>query len=60
MLGLKESFQGICFSHAFSQACQYVTTKEKVCKNLWYVSIKVAQGDLHKCIMWPKKIGKGK
>ncbi len=34
MLGLKESFQGICFSHAFSQACQYVTTKEKVCKNL--------------------------
>jgi hypothetical protein len=24
------------------------------------VSIKVAQGDLHKCIMWPKKIGKGK
>jgi hypothetical protein len=34
MLGLEESFQGICFGHAFFKACQYATTKEKVCKKL--------------------------
>jgi len=34
MLGLEENFQGFCFGHAFSKACQYVTTKEKVCKDL--------------------------
>ncbi len=46
MLGLEESFQGICFEHAFYKACQYVTTKEKFCEDLQYVSIKFAQGDL--------------
>ncbi len=44
-LELKESFEGICFGHVFSKACQYGTTKEKVCKNLKYVST-----DLQKCI----------
>jgi hypothetical protein len=39
-LGLEESFQGTCFGHAFEKACQYGTTKEKVCKNLKYVSVK--------------------
>jgi hypothetical protein len=42
MLGLEEIFQGICFGHAFSKVCQYVTIEEKVCKNLQYVSIKFA------------------
>jgi subtilase family serine protease len=60
MLGLEESFQGICFGHAFSKACQYVTTKEFFCKDLQYVSIKSVQRDLHKCITWPKKSSKGK
>ncbi len=46
MLGLEEIFQSTCFGHAFSKACQYVTTKEKVCKDLQYVSIKFAQKDL--------------
>jgi len=46
MLGLEESFQGICFEHAFYKACQYVTTKEKICEDLQYVLIKSAQGDL--------------
>jgi hypothetical protein len=32
----------------------YVTTHEFFCKNLRYISIKVAQGDLQKCITWPK------
>jgi len=39
-LGSEESFQGTCFGHAFSKACQYGITKEKVCKNLKYVSMK--------------------
>jgi hypothetical protein len=34
MLGLEESFQGTCFSHAFSKACQCVNIEEKVGKNL--------------------------
>jgi hypothetical protein len=46
VLGLEKSFQGICFGHAFSKACQYVTTDEKLCKDLSYVSIKTAQRDL--------------
>jgi hypothetical protein len=46
ILGLEESYQGTCFGHAFSKACQYVTTNEKVCKNLTYVFIKITQRDL--------------
>jgi hypothetical protein len=42
-LGLQESFNGTCFGPAFSKTCQYVTTNEKVCKNLSYVSIKTTQ-----------------
>jgi len=29
-LGLEESFQGTCFGHAFSKACQYGTAKKKI------------------------------
>jgi hypothetical protein len=36
----------------------YATIDEKVCKGLKYVFIKVAQGDLQKCITWPKKLRK--
>ncbi len=60
VLGLEESFQGICCGHAFSKACQYATIDEKLRKNLWYVSIKIAQRDLQKCIIWPKRFGNGK
>jgi hypothetical protein len=45
-LGLEESFQGICFSHVFSKACQYATIDDKVCKNLKYVFIKSTQANL--------------
>jgi hypothetical protein len=31
-----------------------------VCKDLKYVSINFAQIDLQKCIIWPKKFGKGR
>jgi hypothetical protein len=58
--GLEESFQGTCFGHDFSKACQYGTVKEKVCKNLKYISIKSVQTDLQKCITWLKKSGKGR
>ncbi len=60
MLGLEEIFQGTCFGHAFSKAYQYATTKEKVCKDLQYVSIKSAQRDLQKCVTCSKKSRKGK
>ncbi len=29
-LGLEKSFQGTCFGHVFSKACQYGTAKEKM------------------------------
>ncbi len=39
VLGLEESFQGICFGCA----CSYATIDEKIWKVLRYVFIKVAQ-----------------
>jgi len=39
-LELEQSFQGTCFGHTFSKACQYGSAKEKVYKNLIYVSLK--------------------
>ncbi len=39
-LSLQESFNGTCFGHVFSKACQYATIDEKMCTNLMYVSIK--------------------
>jgi hypothetical protein len=59
-LRIEESFQGTCSGHAFSKACQYGTIEEKNYKILKYVFIKSAQVDLQKCIIWPKKFGKGK
>ncbi len=39
VLGLKESFQGTCFDHAFPKVCQYATTYEKNYKGLrFYLS----------------------
>jgi hypothetical protein len=46
VLGLKESFQGTCFDHAFSKVCQYAITYEIFYKGLRYFSIKATQGDL--------------
>jgi hypothetical protein len=59
-LGLEENFQGTCFGHVFSKTCQYGTIKEKMCKDLKYVSIKSVQAHLQKCIIWPKKSRKGR
>jgi hypothetical protein len=49
ILGLEESYKGICFGPAFFKACQYATTYEIFGKNLTYVSIKIGQGDIQKC-----------
>jgi hypothetical protein len=46
LIGLDESFKGICFDHVFSKAFQYVTIDEKVCTNFIFVSIKFAQLNL--------------
>jgi len=45
ILGFEESYQGICIGHAFSKTCQYVTTNEKNCENLTYISILITKGD---------------
>jgi len=45
-LGLQESFNGICFGHVFSKACQYAVTDEKMCRNIRYISIKAIQANL--------------
>jgi hypothetical protein len=34
ILGLDETFQGICFHHPFSKACQCANTREKFAK-IW-------------------------
>jgi hypothetical protein len=46
VFGLDESFQGACFGHACSKACQYAITGEKVCRNLKFVSIKSTKSNL--------------
>jgi len=60
IFSLDENFQGVCFGHGFSKTCQYATTKEKVCKNFKFVSIKYAHLDLQKCIIWPETFGNGR
>jgi len=37
VFGMEESFQGTCFGHAFSKACQYGTAKEIFFKNLKHI-----------------------
>ncbi len=53
VLGLEESFCGICFGYAFS-------LNIPISKGLKYTSIKVVQENLQKCITWPKSLRKGK
>jgi hypothetical protein len=60
ILALEESFNGTCFGHVFSKTCQYATTKEKVCKNFKFFSIKSMQSNIQKCVTWPKKSRKGR
>jgi hypothetical protein len=59
VLTLDESFQGTCFIHSFSQACENHVTNEKVYRNFRFVSVKSTQSNLHKCITWLLKSKKG-
>ncbi len=55
VLNLDENFKSTFLGHVFFKACHHVTIDEKVCKNHIFISIKFAQLDLYKCIIWPKK-----
>ncbi len=50
VLNVIESFLGTCFKHAFSKACQHSIYDERLSKGFKYVSIKIAQANLQKCI----------
>ncbi len=58
-MGSEESYQGVCFGHAFFKAHQYAATYEIFGKKLTYVSIKIGHGDIQKCKTWFKKSLKG-
>jgi hypothetical protein len=53
-------FEGVCFGHALSKACQYATSNEKVSLGLQLANTKFAQPSIQACITWPKKSGKRK
>jgi hypothetical protein len=59
-LALLEPFDGLCFGHAFSKVCPYVTSNDKMSIGLPFTSINVVQGAIQKCITWPNFFGKGK
>ncbi len=50
---MEENFQNTCFGDALYKAWD---NRRKSLQNLRYVSINLAQFDLQKCIIWPKKI----
>lgn len=60
ILGSNESFEGTCFGHSFSKTWQYVTTRKEFAKKIKYMSIKVVQLNVQKCITWPKKLKESK
>jgi len=60
-LRLLKVYEGTCFGHVMSKACQYATNNNKVSKGLVQVSVKDVHATLHKTItLWTKKSGKGR
>jgi hypothetical protein len=55
-LGIQTPFEGVCFDHAFSKACQYTTSNEKVSYGLQPMNIKATQSSIQSCITWPKNL----
>jgi len=45
VLKLEKNFNGTHFGCAFSKTCQYVAIEEKICKDLKFVFIKLAESD---------------
>jgi hypothetical protein len=59
-LGLENAFQGTCFEHAMSKACQCGTTYEsEVFSNLHEISIKFAQSKFQKIQEKASRVGQG-
>jgi hypothetical protein len=56
-LKLNQVYEGMCFGHVMSKACQY---DNKVFKGLMQVDVKDAQVVLQKTITWTKKSSKGR
>jgi hypothetical protein len=50
ILGLDESFQGICFGHVFSKVCQYAIIDKKICNFLKSCFHQIYPINLQKCI----------
>jgi hypothetical protein len=59
-LKLVAPWQGSCFGHAFSKACQYACNDATICLGFWEVNLKATQSTLQKIIMWIKNFGKGR
>jgi hypothetical protein len=51
-------YEGTCFGHVMSSACEYVTNDDKVFVGLEHVSVKDAQTSLLKTITSTKKFGR--
>ncbi len=59
-LNILKAYEGRCFGHVMSKACQYVTNDEKVFVWLINISVKKTQSGLQKNISWTKKSRKGR
>jgi hypothetical protein len=60
-LRLLKVYEGTCFGHVMSKACQYATYDNKVSKGLVQMSVKDVRVALQKMItLWTKKSEKGK
>ncbi len=57
-LKLVKVYEGTCFGHVMSKACQYATNDEKIFVGLKNVNVKDAHVALQKIITWTKKFGK--
>jgi hypothetical protein len=59
-LGMHAPFEGVCFGHALSKACQYATSNDKVSYGLQPMNIKTTRSLIQSCIIWPKQSNKGR
>jgi hypothetical protein len=56
----KRTFKALALGMFFQKQVNMALQRKKVCKDLKYVSIKYAQVNLQKCIIWLKKSGKAR
>jgi hypothetical protein len=58
-LNIIRVYEGTCFGHVMSRACQYATNDENVFVRLRNVSVKEVQSGLQKTISWTQRFEKG-